>query len=158
MNRLQQLDTIQSNDSSQEDTKYIPTQLGLGCLASSLSPDEALTVFTELQKARKCFVLENELHIIYQVLTHLYFFFYHYFINIFDKSNHFNNGLFMFILVVPIYAAVGWPNLDFMNYLTIWESLPNDAKRVGELVGIEERFLVRAMRGTINTQIPTQVT
>ena len=79
-------------------------------------------------------------------------------LNIFDKSNHFNNGLFMFILVVPIYAAVGWPNLDFMNYLTIWESLPNDAKRVGELVGIEERFLVRAMRGTINTQIPTQVT
>ena len=79
-------------------------------------------------------------------------------VNIFDKSNHFNNGLFMFILVVPIYAAVGWPNLDFMNYLTIWESLPNDAKRVGELVGIEERFLVRAMRGTINTQIPTQVT
>ena len=70
MNRLQPLDTIQSNDSSQENTKYIPTQLGLGCLASSLSPDEALTVFTELQKARKCFVLENELHIIYQVMTH----------------------------------------------------------------------------------------
>ena len=79
-------------------------------------------------------------------------------IKIFDKSHYFNNGLFMFILVVPIYAAVGWPNLDFMNYLTIWESLPNDAKRVGELVGVEERFLVRAMRGTINTQIPTQVT
>ena len=70
MNRLQPLDTIQSNKSSQENTKYIPTQLGLGCLASSLSPDEALTVFTELQKARKCFVLENELHIIYQVMTH----------------------------------------------------------------------------------------
>ena len=69
MNRLQPLDTIESNNSSQENTKYIPTQLGLGCLASSLSPDEALTVFTELQKARKCFVLENELHIIYQVLT-----------------------------------------------------------------------------------------
>ena len=53
-----------------KDTKlrYVPTQLGLGCLASSLSPDEALTVFTELQKARKSFVLENELHIIYQVV------------------------------------------------------------------------------------------
>ena len=44
-----------------------------------------------------------------------------------------------------------------MNYLTIWEALPADAKRVGELVGVEERFLVRAMRGTINTQIQTQV-
>ena len=25
-------------------------------------------------------------------------------------------------------------------------------KRVGELVGVEERFLVRAMRGTVNVQ------
>ena len=65
--------------------------------------------------------------------------------------------LFMYILVVPIYAAVGWPNLDFMNYLTIWESLPVDVKRVGELVGVEERFLIRAMRGTINVQNSTQV-
>ena len=63
----------------------------------------------------------------------------------------------MYILVVPIYAAVGWPNLDFMNYLTIWESLPDDVKRVGELVGVEERFLIRAMRGTINVQNSTQV-
>ena len=39
-----------------------------------------------------------------------------------------------------------------MNYLTMWESLSNDVKRVGELVGVEERFLVRAMRGTINKQ------
>jgi DNA polymerase theta len=48
------------------DTSYIATQLGLACLASSLSPDEGLHVFQELQTARKCFVLENELHIVYQ--------------------------------------------------------------------------------------------
>ena len=90
------------------------TQLGLACLASSLSPDEGLTVFKELQKARQCFVLENELHIIYQV--------------------------------VPIYAATHI-NIDWTNYLTLWESLSGDMKRVGELVGVEERFLVRAMRG-----------
>ena len=59
--------------------------LGLACLASSLSPDEGLKVFEELQKARKCFVLENELHIIYQV--------------------------------VPIYAAVGWPNLGQVHHI-----------------------------------------
>ena len=47
--------------------KYLPTQLGSATLASALSPDEALAVFRELQKARRCFVLENELHIIYQV-------------------------------------------------------------------------------------------
>ena len=146
-----------------KDTKlrYVPTQLGLGCLASSLSPDEALTVFTELQKARKSFVLENELHIIYQVvksviigawyISHFYYKF------ISRKIISFHTTVCMYLLVVPIYAAVGWPNLDFMNYLTIWESLPNDVKRVGGLVGVEERFLVRAMRGTINTQIPTQV-
>ena len=59
--------------------------------------------------------------------------------------------------VVPIYAAVSWPNLDWMNYLTLWGSLPNDMKRVGELVGVEERFLVRAMRGTINMQLQSHV-
>ena len=47
--------------------RYVPTQLGAATVASALSPDEALLVFAELQKARKCFVLESELHIIYQV-------------------------------------------------------------------------------------------
>lgn len=49
------------------DEKYVPTQLGMATLSSALSPDEALVVFSEVQKARKCFVLESELHIIYQV-------------------------------------------------------------------------------------------
>ena len=39
----------------------------MATVASALSPDEALVVFLELRKARKCFVLENELHIIYLV-------------------------------------------------------------------------------------------
>ncbi|KAJ8314723.1 hypothetical protein KUTeg_006873 [Tegillarca granosa] len=47
--------------------RYCPTQLGSAVLASSLSPDEGLKVFAELSKARQCFVLENELHIIYLV-------------------------------------------------------------------------------------------
>ena len=47
--------------------KYMPTQLGAAVLASALSPDEGLAVFVELQKARKNFVLENELHIVYMV-------------------------------------------------------------------------------------------
>ena len=46
---------------------YYATQLGMATVASALSPDEALVVFLELRKARKCFVLENELHIIYLV-------------------------------------------------------------------------------------------
>ena len=51
----------------QEVQKYHPTQLGSAVLASSMSPDEGLAVFAELQKARQCFVLANELHIIYLV-------------------------------------------------------------------------------------------
>ncbi|KAL8575274.1 hypothetical protein ACOMHN_001819 [Nucella lapillus] len=50
-----------------EVTQYQPTQLGSAVLASSMSPDEGLDVFAELQKARQCFVLANELHIIYLV-------------------------------------------------------------------------------------------
>lgn len=45
------------------------TQLGLATVASALSPDEALVVFNELRKARRNFVLESELHIIYLVNT-----------------------------------------------------------------------------------------
>ena len=55
-----------SSDGSEVD-HYQATQLGAAVLASSLSPDEGLVVFAELQKARRCFVLENELHVIYLV-------------------------------------------------------------------------------------------
>lgn len=51
--------------------EYIPTKLGSACLASSLSPDDAIMVYKELNKARSCFVLENELHVIYQVLHNI---------------------------------------------------------------------------------------
>ncbi|XP_074663190.1 DNA polymerase theta-like [Tubulanus polymorphus] len=47
--------------------QYFPTQLGSAVLASSISPDEGLAVFADLRKARKNFVLESELHVIYQV-------------------------------------------------------------------------------------------
>lgn len=49
------------------DRRYHPTQLGRAVLASSLSPDEGLRVLRDLERARRCFVLENELHLIYQV-------------------------------------------------------------------------------------------
>lgn len=47
--------------------KYCPTQLGTATLSSSLSPPEALGIFADLQRAMKGFVLENDLHILYQV-------------------------------------------------------------------------------------------
>jgi len=59
--RLQQYETEGKSD------EYMATQLGSACLASSLGPDEGITVYKELQKARRCFVLESELHVVYQV-------------------------------------------------------------------------------------------
>ena len=50
-----------------ESGQYFATQFGMATVASALSPDEALVVFSELRKARRSFVLENELHIIYLV-------------------------------------------------------------------------------------------
>ncbi|TRY99611.1 hypothetical protein DNTS_004811 [Danionella cerebrum] len=51
--------------------RYCPTHLGSATLSSSLSPPEALAIFADLQRAMKGFVLENDLHILYQV-TPLY--------------------------------------------------------------------------------------
>ncbi|XP_064085840.1 uncharacterized protein LOC135200981 isoform X2 [Macrobrachium nipponense] len=104
--------------------KYIGTQLGCAVLASGLSPDEGLLVFSELHRARQCFVLENELHIIYQV--------------------------------TPVYVSSAWPNMDWLTFLSIWESLSDDMKRVADLVGVEESFIVRAMKGTINRKVRRQ--
>ncbi|KAG1702420.1 DNA polymerase theta [Nymphon striatum] len=110
---------------STDGIKYVATQLGKAVLASSLSPDEGLRVFSELQRARRSFVLENDLHIVYQV--------------------------------TPIYVAdqINY-DIDWYKFLSIWESLPADCKRVGELVGVEERFIVRGIQGRVNRKVPKQ--
>ena len=50
-----------------QNLEFYATQLGAATVASALAPEEALVVFAELRKARRNFVLENELHIIYLV-------------------------------------------------------------------------------------------
>ena len=52
---------------AESNSEYYATQLGAATVASALSPDEALVVFAELRKARRSFVLENELHTVYLV-------------------------------------------------------------------------------------------
>ncbi|XP_051955801.1 DNA polymerase theta-like [Xyrauchen texanus] len=47
--------------------RYCSTHLGSATLSSSLSPPEALGIFADLQRAMKGFVLENDLHILYQI-------------------------------------------------------------------------------------------
>ena len=39
-----------------------------------------------------------------------------------------------------------------MAFLSMWEELSEDMRLVGELVGVKEQWMVRAVRGTIRTQ------
>ncbi|XP_066246026.1 DNA polymerase theta-like [Euwallacea similis] len=94
---------------------YSATALGKACLSSSIGPDEAITLFAELERARKCFVLETELHLIY--------------------------------LVTPYTACTSWGVIDWIFYLDLWNKLPVAMKRVGELVGVSEFYIVSATRG-----------
>ncbi|XP_043272294.1 DNA polymerase theta [Venturia canescens] len=56
---------LQTNENG--DQRWIATQLGKACLAASIPPTDGLFIFEELQKARKCFVLDTELHVVYLV-------------------------------------------------------------------------------------------
>jgi DNA polymerase theta len=50
--------------------RLTPTQLGLACLASSLSPDESLVLLNELKTAmRRGLILDSDLHLVYQVVS-----------------------------------------------------------------------------------------
>ncbi|XP_046962980.1 DNA polymerase theta-like isoform X2 [Vanessa cardui] len=102
------------NDS--ESIKYVATSLGRACLSSSMAPNDGLSLFCELQKARQCLVLETDLHLIY--------------------------------LVTPYSVSSQWNNIDWLHLLTLWESLTAAMKRVGELVGVQESFIIRCLRGT----------
>lgn len=85
--------------------------------ASSMAPSEGFHLFSELQRARRSFVLESELHAVY--------------------------------LVTPLSVCYQMPDIDWFVFLKLWESMPKSMQRVGELVGVKETFLMRAMRGQI---------
>ncbi|BES88139.1 DNA polymerase theta [Nesidiocoris tenuis] len=101
------------------ETEISASSLAEACLSASMSPDQGLTLLAELDKARKNFVLESDLHAVYQVTP-------------FSVSNQ-------------------W-GLDWMKAFSIWEKLPKSTQKVGHLVGVEDRFLIRAMRGSTNFQ------
>ena len=58
--------------------------------------------------------------------------------------------------VTPIYIQDQWPNIDWYQFLRIWERLPANMRRVADLVGIEEAFLARAVRGRFLTRTDQQ--
>lgn len=49
------------------DMKYIATSLAKACLSSSLPPEDGLALLEEIEKARQCFVLDSDLHLLYLV-------------------------------------------------------------------------------------------
>ncbi|XP_017037902.1 DNA polymerase theta isoform X1 [Drosophila kikkawai] len=102
-------------DEEADTSSYVATRLGAACLASSMPPTDGLILFAELQKSRRCFVLESELHAVY--------------------------------LVTPYSVCYQLQDLDWLLYLDMWEKLNPAMKKVGELVGVKEAFLVKAMRG-----------
>lgn len=84
-----------------------------------MAPGEGFHLFTELQKARRNFVLESELHAVY--------------------------------LVTPLSVCYQMPDMDWFIFLKLWESMPKSMQRVGELVGVKEAFLMRAVRTHIRS-------
>lgn len=51
-------------------------------------------------------------------------------------------------LVTPLSVCYQLQEIDWLFYLDMWEKLSTAMQRVGELVGVKESFLVKAMRGT----------
>nr|XP_009940090.1 PREDICTED: DNA polymerase theta [Opisthocomus hoazin] len=63
------------------------------------------------------------------------------------KSFVLENDLHIVYLVTPVYEE--WATIDWYQFFCLWEKLPASMKRVAELVGIEEGFLARSVKGKI---------
>ena len=48
--------------------------------------------------------------------------------------------------VTPVYMLDQF-SIDWYHYLCIWEGLTSDLKRVGEVVGVQDRFISKAVGG-----------
>ncbi|VDO40740.1 unnamed protein product, partial [Haemonchus placei] len=65
---------IDVQEMTEGDRSYLmlsPTQLGRAALVSSLPPDAALFVFSDLQQATKAIALDSELHMLYLACSDL---------------------------------------------------------------------------------------
>ncbi|XP_032671376.1 DNA polymerase theta isoform X2 [Odontomachus brunneus] len=102
---------------TEKESRWIATSLGKACLAASVPPREGLFLFEELQKARKCFVLDTELHVIY--------------------------------LVTPLSSGSQIETVNWMTFHELWNTITESERRVGRLIGVEERFLLSAIRGIV---------
>ncbi|XP_054858086.1 DNA polymerase theta [Eublepharis macularius] len=70
------------------------------------------------------------------------------------KSFVLENDLHSLYLVTPVYED--WAKIDWYQFFCLWEKLPPSMRRVAELVGIEESFLARSVKGKIMTRTEKQ--
>ncbi|XP_076974314.1 DNA polymerase theta isoform X2 [Tamandua tetradactyla] len=64
------------------------------------------------------------------------------------------NDLHMVYLVTPVFEE--WTTIDWYRFFCLWEKLPTSMKRVAELVGVEEGFLARCVKGKVVTRTERQ--
>ncbi|XP_053774392.1 DNA polymerase theta isoform X3 [Desmodus rotundus] len=57
------------------------------------------------------------------------------------------NDLHIVYLVTPMFED--WTIIDWYRFFCLWEKLPTSMKRVAELVGVEEGFLARCVKGKV---------
>ncbi|XP_029795268.1 DNA polymerase theta [Suricata suricatta] len=57
------------------------------------------------------------------------------------------NDLHIVYLVTPMFED--WTTIDWYRFFCLWEKLPISMKRVAELVGVEEAFLARCVKGKV---------
>ncbi|CAK7310139.1 DNA polymerase theta [Vulpes lagopus] len=57
------------------------------------------------------------------------------------------NDLHIVYLVTPMFED--WATIDWYRFFCLWEKLPTSMKRVAELVGVEEGFLARCVKGKV---------
>lgn len=52
-------------------------------------------------------------------------------------------------LVTPYSVSYQWQNISWVDFLERWENMDAAMRRVGELIGIRDAFLVKGLRGKI---------
>ena len=56
-------------------------------------------------------------------------------------------GYITYCQVTPIYDLIG--SVDWYSYMCMWEHLSPSMRRVGDLVGVQDGFLTKAVQGRI---------
>lgn len=59
--------------------------------------------------------------------------------------------------MTPIYVSDQLRYISWSDYLKIFDCLDVSEKKVAQLIGVQENFIIRAMIGTVSRKNPVQV-